>query len=269
MTSILLYLELIKYCLFESLTGKLKSLIMRIAIISDIHGNLVSLDAVLKDIKSYGVDQIVFLGDAATLGPQPTEVIARLSEIKCLCILGNHDEYMIRPKAIDTYTKDQVIVNTVAWCKNLLSASDIEFLSTFQRNIEIPLNETISLVCYHGSPLSNTDIILSETPALQVDHLINHEMNDIYAGGHTHIQMLRQHKGHYIVNPGSVGQPFSEFNYNRPPHILQWAEYAIIRFEKKKEDIVLKRVQISKQKIRKEIKASNIPMKKWLLEQYA
>lgn len=241
---------------------------MRVAIISDIHGNLHSLNAVLKDIKRMRVDQIVFLGDAATLGPQPTEVIAKLQEINCLCILGNHDEYMVRPEAIKNYTKDKTILEAVAWCKDQLTPSDIEFLTTFQRNIEIPFNDSISLVCYHGSPLSNTDIILSETPALQIDHLLDHDMEDIYAGGHTHIQMMRQFKGHYVINPGSVGQPFSEFNHNRPPHILQWAEYAIVNYEKQMLDVLLKRVHINKVKIRKTISDSSIPMKKWLMEQY-
>lgn len=241
---------------------------MRIAIISDIHGNLVSLNAVLKDIKTKRVDQIVFLGDAATLGPQPSEVLAKLYEINCLCIMGNHDEYMINPEIITSYTKDRVILDAVEWSRDQLSAGDIDFLSTFQRNIEIPLNDSIRLVCYHGSPLSNTDIILSETPASQIDHMLDHDFDDIYAGGHTHIQMMRQYKAHYLINPGSVGQPYSEFNFNRPPHILQWAEYAIVSFEKNMLDIMLKRVNINKIKIRRELSASKIPMKKWLLEQY-
>jgi putative phosphoesterase len=242
---------------------------MRIAIISDIHGNLVSLEAVLKDIKKKRVDQIVFLGDAATLGPQPVEVIAKLMEIKCLCVLGNHDDYMIRPEIINSYTKDKGIIEAVAWCRDQLSENDIAFLSTFQRNIEMHINGKMHLVCFHGSPLSNTDIILSETPASQIDHMLEHDMPDIYAGCHIHIQMLRQFKGHYLINPGSVGQPFSEFNYNRPPHILQWAEYAIVTYEKKMLDVMLKRVDINLPKIRKALKASKIPMKKWLLEQYS
>ncbi len=55
---------------------------MRIALISDIHSNLTALEAVLADIERAGVDQIVFLGDAATLGPHPREVVAHL---RALC----------------------------------------------------------------------------------------------------------------------------------------------------------------------------------------
>jgi predicted phosphodiesterase len=242
---------------------------MRIAIISDIHGNLVSFNAVLKDIASEHIDQVVFLGDAATLGPQPNEVIAKLKELKCRCILGNHDEYMFRPEILLNYTKEQVILEAEDWCRERLTSSEIQFLAGFEKKIEIPLAEKRFLVCYHGSPLSNTDIILSETPAVQIDNMLDHTMENIYAGGHIHVQMIRQHKGHYIINSGSVGQPFSEFNFNRPPHILPWAEYAILDFEKNNVDVILKRVDINKSEIRKILKSSSLPMSKWLLEQYS
>ena len=159
---------------------------MRIAIISDIHGNIVSLDSVIKDINKSKIDQIIFLGDAATLGPQPSDVIARLNELGCKCIMGNHDEYMVDPDAILKYTKDKVILEAVGWCRDQLSADDINFISTFQNNLEIPLNDSIYLICYHGSPLSNTDIILAETPAAQLDNMLfDHIMPDVFAGGHT------------------------------------------------------------------------------------
>jgi putative phosphoesterase len=241
---------------------------MRIAIISDIHGNLVSLNAVLKDIENEHTDQIIFLGDAATLGPQPNEVIAVLQDIECVCILGNHDEYMFRPEILLNYTKEQVILDAENWCRERLSDNEIEFLKGFEKTVQIPLARKRYLVCYHGSPLSNTDIILSETPACQIDSLLDHEMENIYAGGHIHIQMIRQHKGHFIINPGSVGQPFSEFNYNRPPRILPWAEYAIVDFENNKIEVILKRVDIDKAAIRKVLSASDHPMKDWYLEQY-
>src|SRR3954468_20883448 len=66
---------------------------MRIALISDVHGSELALNAVLADIARTGVDQIVCLGDTATLGPRPREVLERLAELRCICILGNHDEF--------------------------------------------------------------------------------------------------------------------------------------------------------------------------------
>ena len=68
---------------------------MKIALISDTHGNLPALEAVLEDIRAQGVDGIIFLGDAATLGPQPRETLEALRSLDCTCILGNHDAALL------------------------------------------------------------------------------------------------------------------------------------------------------------------------------
>ena len=77
---------------------------MRIALISDLHGNEVALKAVLDDIEEVGVDQTICLGDVATLGPRPNAVLSMLRERGYPCILGNHDAFMIDPGLIHTYT---------------------------------------------------------------------------------------------------------------------------------------------------------------------
>lgn len=68
---------------------------MRIAFISDIHGHLQALQAVLADIKSNNVQSIICLGDVISLGIQPREIITLLQEIDCQFILGNHDQLLI------------------------------------------------------------------------------------------------------------------------------------------------------------------------------
>ncbi|MCB0291188.1 MAG: metallophosphoesterase, partial [Calditrichaeota bacterium] len=76
---------------------------MKIALISDIHGNLTALEAVLADIRRRGADRIICLGDLATLGPQPREVIARLRELDCPGIMGNHDAALLHLEAAARY----------------------------------------------------------------------------------------------------------------------------------------------------------------------
>ena len=71
---------------------------MRIAFISDIHGNLTALQAVLADIQERSVDQIVCLGDTITMGPQPAEVLKLLRELKCVCVKGNHEAATLDPE---------------------------------------------------------------------------------------------------------------------------------------------------------------------------
>ena len=68
------------------------------ALISDLHGNAIALRGVLRSIRARGADRIVCLGDVATLGVAPAEVVDVLREIGCPCIMGNHDEYLLDPE---------------------------------------------------------------------------------------------------------------------------------------------------------------------------
>ncbi len=68
---------------------------MRIAIISDIHGNCVALDAVLADLQREPAARMVCLGDAIQGGPQPIQVIARLRELACPVVMGNADDWLV------------------------------------------------------------------------------------------------------------------------------------------------------------------------------
>src|SRR6267378_5741905 len=84
----------------------------RIALISDIHASEVALRAVLAEIRRTGVDQVICLGDVATLGPRPNAVIEILGELGCRCIMGNHDEFLIDAELVHTYTAaSQVVAN--------------------------------------------------------------------------------------------------------------------------------------------------------------
>ena len=66
---------------------------MRVALISDIHGNAVGLEAALADIRKIGVDKIVCLGDLATVGPRPAECIDAVRDLECPVVMGNVDYY--------------------------------------------------------------------------------------------------------------------------------------------------------------------------------
>lgn len=201
---------------------------MRLALISDIHANEIALETVLADMERSAVDRLVCLGDVATLGPRPEAVIDRLRRLGCLCILGNHDDFLLRPDLVQRYTEARSVVAAVAWCEARLSAADRAFLASFQSRAEVPLTPAVTLLAYHGSPRSHTEEILATTPAAELDRLLEGCDAPLLAGGHTHIQMLRQHRGALLVNPGSVGLPFEEHVSGRPPALLPHAEYAIV-----------------------------------------
>jgi putative phosphoesterase len=242
---------------------------MRVALISDIHSNEVALRAVLDDIQRSGVDQIVCLGDVATLGPRPNAVLAILAELGCPCIMGNHDEFLIDPELIRTYSEAQPVVDSVEWSRSRLSAAELDFIRGFQRRHDVPLGADATLQLYHGSPRSNMEDILGTTPIDSLDAMLSGTTAAVMAGGHTHIQMLRQHHGSLMVNPGSVGMPFRDYVSGRTPTVLSHAEYAMIEARGGAIGVDLRRVPLDRGQLRTAQIDTEHPLGPWLLEQYA
>jgi predicted phosphodiesterase len=245
---------------------------MRIALISDIHGNHIALQQVLADARRGGVDQVACLGDVATLGPRPNEVLRTLRELGCPCILGNHDEFLIEPGLIGRYTKAKVIVDAVEWCRARLSADDLSFLRSFATNLDVPLAGGRRLHLFHGSPDSNVEDVLATTGDDELDRLLGGVQADVMAGGHTHIQMLRQHRGRWLVNPGSVGMPFRRYVAGARPEIMPYAEYAIVDDREPSIGVELRRVPLDWAALRRETSAWATPpelLRDDLLIQYA
>jgi len=86
--------------------------------------------------------------------------------------------------------------------------------------------------------------LLAETPADEFDAQLGTARSTVMAGGHTHVQMVRQHRSTLVVNPGSVGSPFEEVFSGRPPVILGHAEYATISARAGEIDVTLHRVAL-------------------------
>jgi putative phosphoesterase len=245
---------------------------MRIALLSDIHGNQLALESVLGDAKRRQVDRIACLGDTATLGPRPGEVLRTLRDLHCPCILGNHDAFLLDPALVARYTKVPVIVQAIDRCREQLTEADLDFIRTFREEHEIPLPGGRQLYLFHGSPSSNTHDLLATTPGDELDALLGSRRASVMAGGHTHIQMLRQHRGSWIVNPGSVGMPFREYVAGARPEIMPYAEYAIVDASTDVIGVELLRVPLDKERLRAEVCAwpsAPVLLQADLLAQYA
>jgi putative phosphoesterase len=234
---------------------------MRVALVSDIHGNDVALRAVLDDAEKVGVDRVVCLGDTATLGPRPRETLAILRDRNIPCILGNHDEFMLDESLIRSYTEAPPVVAAVDWCRAELSSDDIAFIGTFHRTLDVALDGS-TLFLFHGSPASNMQDLLATTPPDELDALLGAKRAPVMAGGHTHIQMMRQHRGALLVNPGSVGMPFEQYVSGRAPVLLPHAEYAIVEAGA----VSLRRVAVDVREMRDAAETSKVPMKDMLIQ---
>ena len=100
---------------------------MRLGLISDIHGNLLALDAVLEELEREGVDEIVCLGDVA-VGPQPAEALARVRELGCPVVMGNWDAAFISGMPEPKDEVGEMLVEIGNWWAAFLSPDDRTFM---------------------------------------------------------------------------------------------------------------------------------------------
>ena len=241
---------------------------MRLALLSDIHANLVALEAVIADARRIAVDEIVCLGDVATLGPEPRKVIALLQSLGCHAVAGNHESFLLHPELVAAYSDAPPVIDAIAWCRDALSREDLDYLASFVPTLEIPLDGAGSLFAFHGTPTSNTTDLLVTTTGAVLDGLLGATSASVVACGHTHLQMLRQHRGTLLVNPGSVGMPFKEFAGGRTPTVLSHAEYAVVEVEQGTVSVRLRRVAVDRGAMRRACQGWGTPLGAWLASQY-
>lgn len=241
----------------------------RLALISDIHGNAFALEAVLADIKSQGVEAIICLGDVATLGPQPISVLERLIQLKCPYIFGNHEAALLEPATAEALNIPPHLHSSLEWCRQQLTTEHFDFLRAFAPTYTVALGPNAELLCFHGSPYSNIDLILAETPAAELDQLLAGHAATIFAGGHTHFQLLRQHRSQLVINPGSVGSAFltPSLEANRPT-LLPWAEYALVSWAEGVTSVDFRRVPFDVAGYLHVVEQTDLPLKTWLRQQY-
>jgi predicted phosphodiesterase len=223
---------------------------MRFILVSDIHGNMLALEAVLRDARPGRADVVACLGDTATLGPQPREVLRTLRELGGPCIMGNHDAFLIEPDLVRQYTQVPIITEAIDWCRAQLSAADLDFIRGFAPQLELALGAERSLLLFHGSPQSHMRDLLATTDDSELDACLGEQRASVMAGGHTHLQLLRQHRGSWLLNPGSVGLPFRAYVAGKRPEIMPYAEYAIVHADSDTLAVELKRVTLERAALR-------------------
>lgn len=176
---------------------------MRIAVLSDIHGNLPALQAVLRDVAHRQVDRIVNLGDSLSGPLQPLETAAFLMAQPWVQLAGNHERQLLAWTAESTglsdgYAHAQLTADVFAWMAKLRPAQ--------QLNAEV-------FLC-HGTPRSDVEYFLHTVQGAQVraatldeiDERLGAVTSALVLCGHTHIpRIARSRAGQLLVNPGSVG----------------------------------------------------------------
>ncbi len=188
---------------------------MKIAVISDIHGNMQALEMVLKDIEKENCETIFCLGDLAMAGPEPIKAIQEIKKLydagKVELIQGNTDEMIGNYEKFGELVKEKfpIMGNALENDVKIIPESLKFFLSDLPKQKELEI-EGIKILLVHGSPRRNDENISPDLPIEKVEEMIDGTDADIIFCGHTHIPCGYQTtKKQTIVNDGSVGRPFT------------------------------------------------------------
>ena len=200
---------------------------MRLAVISDIHGNDVAFAAVVQDIQHIGVDDVVCLGDVAQGGPQPLETLRRLRALGCRVVRGNSDDFLLEVPVASAEAITERHLEVREWSLAQLEDPDLDFVRSFEPTVGTRLAETERLLAFHGSPRSNEDVLTPDSEAPAVEPFRGTDAT-VLAGGHTHMQWTRRIDSAVFVNPGSVGLAYDRHQSEEDFKLTPVAEYALV-----------------------------------------
>jgi putative phosphoesterase len=169
---------------------------VRVAALYDIHGNLPALEAVLADVDSAGVSDIVCGGDVVA-GPLPSECLALLRDRRARFIKGNADRLVLDPSG-----------DTDSFAHKRLRPNELEEVGRWPANITVEIEQLGRVLFCHATPRSDEEILSAGTPEDVAAEALAGVLADIVICGHTHQQYDRTVGGVRLVNAGSVGLPY-------------------------------------------------------------
>jgi putative phosphoesterase len=182
---------------------------MKIAFISDIHGNATALEAVLKDLESKKVDKIYILGDLCFRGPEPKRSLELVRSLNTAVIKGNADEWVVRginkgevpDDALEMMNKER------EWTASQLDSDSIKYLKDLPTELRLEFGK-IKVQAFHATPNSLFEVVLpSESDEVLIEKMLKDDA-DLYIYAHIHKPFIRFLNGKCVMNIGSVGLPF-------------------------------------------------------------
>jgi putative phosphoesterase len=177
---------------------------MRLAVLSDIHGNLVSLDACIADLQAQGgADAILVAGDLCLDGPKPRKVLQRLEQLGAQCVRGNTDRYLADPdgEAFEAVEDAQLV-----WTRKDLGEKWLEWLRALPFELRVG-DDANQLLVVHANPSSDDEHLWPDADEATLERLIGDCSAAAIAFGHLHLPYVRMWRGRLLVNVASAGLP--------------------------------------------------------------
>jgi len=169
----------------------------RICVLSDVHGNVYSLEAVLGAARLLGCDRFVVAGDTAAHGPAPCESVDLVRSVGALMVRGNTDRYLAEGSSPAPGTRDPEQAISLAWTREQLGLDRLQFLGGLPTSVTLP-----GCLVVHGSPGDDERGIWPETPDSEIEAF---DWDGTLLCGHTHRPFQRTLSRGQVVNVGSAG----------------------------------------------------------------
>jgi len=205
---------------------------MKIAFVSDIHGNYEGLIAVLKQIGR--IDMIICAGDITGYYPFVNEVVNKIKKSNIVSVRGNHDQYLLDGKAPES--ANQKVKDSIEYTKKIISKESLRFLEKLPNRLMLGIKGKRVLVC-HGSPWDHLEGRIY--PDYANFERFKSVDADIIVLGHTHYPLVKKVGGKTILNPGSCGQPrdynllsYAIWDTDKNSFEIKRAEWDIEKFKK-------------------------------------
>jgi predicted phosphodiesterase len=227
---------------------------VRVAVLSDVHGNAVGLEAVLRDLERIEHDAVVCLGDVPEGGPQPAESVELVRSLGCPVVEGNCDHWLRR-----FYFEEGMPVRSEigVWARERLGERGLGVLEGYTPAAEVDLGPAGRLVCAHGAPGSRVERILPSISDERLGELLG--TASALAAGHTHVQWSRRLGRSLFLNPGRIGGPSTRLLEGDARDLDGSAEYAILTAEGSALSVELRRVPYSLDDFRRALLESGMP----------
>ena len=183
-------------------------MVARVAVLSDVHGVLPVLDAVLAEPAVAGADLVVVTGDHAA-GPQPTAVLDRLLSLgaQVLLVRGNADRELVVQARGEPFDPPDPVS---PWAAAQLSAEHLELLAGLPHPVTVDVDGFGPVLFCHGSPRSDEEVVLVDTRIERWAEAFADLPDAVrtVVCGHTHMPFVRLVDRRLVVNPGSIGMPY-------------------------------------------------------------
>lgn len=248
---------------------------MRLAVLSDIHGNLLALEAVLKDLDAQGGADLTWcLGDLAAFGSRPAECIQRIKALteadegkNFKVIGGNTDRYMVngeRPRTPSAKDEESLkkqlglwrnINEGLLWGVEKLGFAEYDFLKKIRgHELSHAVDGFGYVIGYHAVPGDDEAVLTLETPSEEALDLLLDREGNLAIGGHIHRQYDRDLGNWRVLNAGSIGEPLD---------VRGQAGWALLTFDKGTVSVDLRRVPFDIDAVIADMQSVGYPVVEW------